>query len=278
MKSCQALMIHGPEKMFDTNIIEENFDVILPFFTLPKAFALKHHIASILEGFQMASSDELTELFQVASLIHQVPVSSSTLKAANKKGVELGLAKIASLSNKKEDKVTLSAISQVTGACTETVDVFDVEDMTDLIELAGAVTIEDPNCGRKAQQLESLNKKASDSDYQGVLKSLLFTKEWQKLRKAVASDIEQSEKLLGPVPLLKVVANHLTLCADFTKPMTPEGARTCKDAWKQALLLLKETDDGVMGNQALKAMLDTDVNSIGKAMTFESQALQRFAE
>ena len=60
--------------------------------------------------------------------------------------------------------------------------------------------------------------------------------------------------------------------------MTPEGARTCKDAWKQALLLLKETDDGVMGNQALKAMLDTDVNSIEKAMTFESQALQRFAE
>ena len=134
-------MIHGPEKMFDTNIIEENFDVILPFFTSPKAFALKHHIASILEGFQMASSDELTEFFQVASLIHQVPVSSSTLKAANQKGVELGLAKIASLSNKKEDKVTLSAISQVTGACTETVDVFDVEDMTDLTELAGAVTI-----------------------------------------------------------------------------------------------------------------------------------------
>ena len=60
--------------------------------------------------------------------------------------------------------------------------------------------------------------------------------------------------------------------------MTPEGARTCKDAWKQALLLLKETDDGVMGNQALKAMLDTDVNSIEKAMIFESQALQRFAE
>ena len=124
----------------------------------------------------MASSDELAELFQVASLIRQVPVSSSTLKAANKKGVELGLAKIASLSNKKEDKVTLSAISQVTGACTETVDVFDVEDMTDLTELAGAVTIEDPNCGRKAQQLESLNKKASDSDYQGLLKSFFFTK------------------------------------------------------------------------------------------------------
>ena len=60
--------------------------------------------------------------------------------------------------------------------------------------------------------------------------------------------------------------------------MTPEGARTCKDAWKQALLLLKETDDGVMGNQALNAMLDTDVNSIEKAMTFEPQALQRFAE
>ena len=52
--------------------------------------------------------------------------------------------------------------------------------------------------------------------------------------------------------------------------MTPEGARTWKDAWKQALLLLKETDDGVMGNQALKAFLDTDVNSIEKAMTFES--------
>ena len=192
--------------------------------------------------------------------------------------MELGLAKIASLSNTKEDKVTLSATSHVTGACTETVDVFDVEDMTDITGLAGAVTIEDPNCERKAQQLESLNKKASDSDDQGVLKSLLFTKEWQKLRKAVASDIEQSEKLLGPVPLLKVVANHLTLCADFTKPMAPEGARTCKDAWKQALLLLKETDDGVMGNQALKAMLDTDVNSIEKALTFESQVLQRFAE
>ena len=175
MTSRQALMVHGPEKMFDTNIIEDTFDVLMLFFTLPKVVAVKHHIASILEGFQMASSDELTKLFQFASLIHHVPVSSSTLKAANKKGVELGLAKIASLFNKKEDKVTLSAISQVTGACTETVDVFDVEDMTDLSELAGAVTIEDPNCARKAQQLESLNKKASKSDYQSVLKSLVFT-------------------------------------------------------------------------------------------------------
>ena len=60
--------------------------------------------------------------------------------------------------------------------------------------------------------------------------------------------------------------------------MTPEGARTCKDSWKQALLLLKETDDGVPGNQALKAMLDTELDSIEKAITSESQALQRFAE
>ena len=190
MKSCQALMVHDPERMFDTNMIEENFHVLMPFFTLPKAFAVKHHSASILEGFQMASSDELTELFQVASLIRQVPVSSSTFKAASKKGVELGLTKIASLSNKKDVRVTLSSISQVAGACTETVDVLDAEDMTDLGDLAGAVTIEDSNCERKAEQLESLNKKASDSDYQGVLKSFLFTKEWQKLRKAVESDFE----------------------------------------------------------------------------------------
>ena len=57
MKSCQALMTHGPEKIYDTDIIEENFDVIISFFTLPKAFAIKHHVASILEGFQRASAD-----------------------------------------------------------------------------------------------------------------------------------------------------------------------------------------------------------------------------
>ena len=278
MKSVQALCAHTSDKVFDTDIIEENFDVLMGLFTLPKVLALKHHIASILDGFQTASSDELTQLFQPSSLVCQVEVASNSLKLANNKAVELGLAKIAVSCNKKDADVNsaLTSVSQVASACTETLDAFEDDDLSDLSVLAGATAREEANGHKRAEHLQYLLGKAADSDYQGVLKSFVFTKEWTKIRKAIESEIEEFKKRQGPFPLLKVVADRLAVGADFKQGLQPEEETTCKDSWQQVLLMLQSMDDAVPANQALNAILVTELDIIESAITQESQALQRF--
>ena len=82
--------------------------------------------------------------------------------------------------------------------------------------------------------------------------------------------------ILPTFPLLKVVADSFAVGADFKQGLQPEEETTCKDSWQQVLLMLQSMDDAVPANQALNAILVTELDIIESAITQESQALQRF--
>lgn len=229
MKAGSELMTLMNDKSPDLLDFENSLKKTGREVRLPACFAAKYQVLSISDTVQFGETADLKDVLARESF-GGVVLSAEELHQVNHEGIELALAKSASSVTTHKDQSLvepLQAIAETTYECTDSL---SDDAMSDLMLLSRSLLFDAKSHERSDATPASVYRAlvaqlkgiAQNADYAGILKSVVYTKEWKMIAKLQDNVLAAFEKLEGAAGFITEFATLTARYIDATAPMTTD--------------------------------------------------------
>ena len=250
LKSLQALVLIIPDKTFDPELIANHVENITAFMRVPTVVACKHRICQIVEALRVGSPQDFECIIKSAELLGGVRLDLPGLQHVTKKAVELGITKLAAAFKADDDDFqVLRGLSAVCNICFHLEDEHlpssDSDALLKLSKYLDMDATEEAQYESRSQAKVDLDRLSVNSEYAGVLKSMLYSAAWKTIKSTVQKQFRQLRRAEGAMPALKTCASILCANQDLSRMIPPDAKAKAQTQFEKALVIINRTPNPV---------------------------------